>query len=55
MSAKSSKTPKSAAESLSRVETEDIEELQQPKAYDRLPAALSTFPEVFKDLETEQR
>ena len=55
MSAKSSKTPKSAAETLSRVETEDVEEHQEPSAYDRLPAVIATFPAIFKDLEVEQR
>jgi hypothetical protein len=55
MSAKISKTPKSAAETLSRVETEDVEEHQEPSAYDRLPAVIATFPAIFKDLEVEQR
>ena len=55
MSAKISKTPKSAAETSSRVETEDVEEHQEPSAYDRLPAVIATFPAIFKDLEVEQR
>jgi hypothetical protein len=40
---------------LSRVETEDVEEHQEPSAYDRLPAVIATFPAIFKDLEVEQR
>jgi hypothetical protein len=55
MSGKMSRSPKSAAGNLSRVETEDIEEIQQPTAYDRLPAVTATFPAVFKELEVEQR
>jgi hypothetical protein len=55
MSAGKSRSPKSAAGTLSRVETEDIEEIPQPTAYDRLPAVTATFPAVFKELEVEQR
>ena len=56
MSSKTSRTAlKSEAETKSRAETEDVEELQVPTAYDRLPAVISTFPAVFHDLEIEQR
>jgi hypothetical protein len=55
MSSKTSRTLKSEAETKSRAETEDVEEIQVPTAYDRLPAVISTFPAVFQDLEIEQR
>ncbi len=56
MSSKTSRNAlKSEVEAKSRAETEDVEELQVPTAYDRLPAVLSTFPAEFKDLEIEQR
>jgi hypothetical protein len=55
MSGKKTSSPKSAAGTLSRLETEDAEEIQQPTAYDRLPAVIATFPATFKDLEVEQR
>lgn len=55
MSTENSKTPKSASQTLSRVETEDVEENQKSSAYDRLPAVIATFPAIFKDLEVEQR
>ena len=46
---------KSEVEAKSQAEIEDVEELQVPTAYDRLPAVLSAFPAEFKDLEIEQR
>jgi hypothetical protein len=54
MSSKKSRTPKSEAGKLSRAETEDVEEMQKPTPYDRLPSVISTFPAVFEDLEIEQ-
>jgi hypothetical protein len=56
MSSKTSRNAlKSEVEAKSRAEIEDVEELQVPTAYDRLPAVLSAFPAEFKDLEIEQR
>ena len=56
MSSKTSRNAlKSEVEAKSRAEIEDVEELQVPTAYDRLPAVISTFPAVFHDLEIEQR
>jgi len=49
------KVPKSKAGNMSHANSEEMEESAAPTAYDRLPAVISKFPELFRELEIEQR